>query len=216
MTVRGTSHPYSSQNYGVDQSAPSLTETYLGKATQVIKNALFTMTGTVSDTDPASVTSGTTPTPDRFGERRMAERRRRPASRVRPGAIRSRRSTGATATRSRRRIVAGKTTSVNRRSSRGLDAADLERHDTDAGHVDEFHCLVHLRQRERRIRGLGCRNRITWSTRSRTTTARRSRRGTGRTDLRPRAYPGRRPEACRPVGRGQPPSPEKATSSCGW
>jgi hypothetical protein len=46
-------------SFGVDLNPPTLTETALNTTSQVIKNASFTLTGTVSDTNPASV-AGTT------------------------------------------------------------------------------------------------------------------------------------------------------------
>jgi hypothetical protein len=45
--------------FGVDVNPPSLSETVLGTSSQVTKTAAFTMSGTIGDTDPASV-AGTT------------------------------------------------------------------------------------------------------------------------------------------------------------
>ena len=49
-------------SFGVDLNPPTLTETSIGSASQTTRNTGFILTGVVSDTDPASVTSGTTPT----------------------------------------------------------------------------------------------------------------------------------------------------------
>jgi hypothetical protein len=48
-----------SASFGVDLSPPSLTETVLNTTSQVIKNNSFTMSGSVSDTNPLSVAGGT-------------------------------------------------------------------------------------------------------------------------------------------------------------
>ena len=45
--------------FGVDLNPPTITETYLNTTAQVTKNNSFTMTGTVGDTNPASI-AGTT------------------------------------------------------------------------------------------------------------------------------------------------------------
>ena len=64
LVVRGTdaagnTTTLGSTSFGVDLSPPALTEGVLNTTSQVIRNGSFTMSGTVTDTDPASV-AGTT------------------------------------------------------------------------------------------------------------------------------------------------------------
>jgi hypothetical protein len=55
----GNSTKLSAVSFGVDLNPPTLTETSISSSAQVIKNTGFTLTGTVGDTNPASIAGST-------------------------------------------------------------------------------------------------------------------------------------------------------------